>query len=236
MHACGKMKDHDQAMSRFDAHVNDGGEVNMDSFNMLFKSALEINAFAQLAGEIKASYDEHVERGDAHSGGFQNRAMLPNAFTEQILRRTVAKSHATDAHVAHELLVQFGFEKPDEIDDGAWMSLDERAALKRGGGGGSYVGPGSRNDLDRYGDLSDEAFDDVDRDDDGDDRASTGDWGLDEHGEWGPLSSDDDDASGGESESGESESDGDGDGDGDGESDGDGDARRASKRRWGRKS
>ena len=98
--ACCSLADYSQAIRRFDAHVAAGGEVGIDTFNLLFKASLASGSFDQHARGIADMIDA---RG----------IVSPDGATQTILRRAGRGAYTADQGVAEELLRRWGFE--DEL-------------------------------------------------------------------------------------------------------------------------
>ena len=127
--ACAHLRDYDEAIRRFETHVNGGGEVGVDTYNALLRCAWAAGVFAQNASSIAQA--------------LENEGLKPNAHTELTLRRCggFGRGMGGDRDASDALLRRFGFAveapapPPDDVSD-------EKTA-----GSSAYEGPPPRKPL-----------------------------------------------------------------------------------------
>ena len=95
--ACAHLRDYDEAIRRFETHVNGGGEVGVDTYNALFRCAWAAGVFAQNASSIARALEDE--------------GLKPNAHTELTLRRCggFGQGMGGDRDASDALLRRFGF-------------------------------------------------------------------------------------------------------------------------------
>jgi len=135
--ACAHLRDYDEAIRRFETHVNGGGEVGVDTYNALLRCAWAAGVFAQNASSIARALEDE--------------GLKPNAHTELTLRRCggFGQGMGGDRDASDALLRRFGFavEAPavPPIEPMPWEKDDENE--KTTTSSSAYEGPPPRKPL-----------------------------------------------------------------------------------------
>ena len=135
--ACAHLRDYDEAIRRFETHVNGGGEVGVDTYNALLRCAWAAGVFAQNASSIARALEDE--------------GLKPNAHTELTLRRCggFGQGMGGDRDASDALLRRFGFavEAPavPPIEPMPWEKDDENE--KTPTSSSAYEGPPPRKPL-----------------------------------------------------------------------------------------
>ena len=151
--ACAHLRDYDEAIRRFETHVNGGGEVGVDTYNALLRCAWAAGVFSQNASSIAQA--------------LENEGLKPNAHTELTLRRCggFGQGMGGDRDASDALLRRFGFAveapAPPPREPMPWEKDDEDEKMPTSSS--AYKGPPPRKPLVAEIGVDVEDDDDVDK-------------------------------------------------------------------------